>query len=52
MTQTIPAKPAQSSGRPWGRIAAGIAALVVLVALGRQLGGYLPTFVGWVAACV
>ena len=48
MTQTIPAKPAQSSGRPWGRIAAGIAALVVLVALGRQLGGYLPTFVGWV----
>ena len=46
MTLTVPERPAQSSGRPWGRIATGVAALVLLIVLGRQLGGYLPAFVG------
>ncbi len=43
----------QRGGRPWGRIAlyalAGIAGIVLLVFLGRALGGYVPRFAEWVA---
>ena len=33
---------------PWSRILIGLIALVALVVLGRQLGGYLPQFAAWV----
>ena len=33
---------------PIGRVLFGIVAIVALVALGRQLGGYLPTFAQWI----
>lgn len=33
---------------PWSRILIGVIALVALVVLGRQLGGYLPQFAAWV----
>ena len=35
-------------GLPWGRLLGGVVALAVLIALGRELGGYLPRFVLWV----
>ena len=33
---------------PWGRIVAGVVVVLLLVAAGRELGGYLPRFVAWV----
>jgi uncharacterized membrane protein YdjX (TVP38/TMEM64 family) len=33
---------------PWSRILSGVGALVALLVLGRQLGGYLPHFAAWV----
>jgi len=36
------------TGLPIGRIAAGIAILVGLIALGRLAGGYIPIFAEWV----
>jgi len=33
---------------PLGRIAAAVAAVAILVVLGRQASGYLPRFAGWV----
>jgi uncharacterized membrane protein YdjX (TVP38/TMEM64 family) len=35
-------------GLPFGRIALVVVGLVVLVALGRQAGGYIPQFAQWV----
>lgn len=48
MSDRVPVRPAQPGGRAWVRIAAGAAALLALVALGRQAGGQLPAFVAWV----
>ncbi len=44
--------PAHAPARrlPMGRLVLGLAAVIGLVALGREVGGYLPTFVSWVAS--
>ncbi|HVS02282.1 MAG TPA: TVP38/TMEM64 family protein [Thermoanaerobaculia bacterium] len=46
-------EPASTGGRAralplWARVLAGAAVLVALVLVGRQLGGYVPRFAGWV----
>ena len=45
MESTVPAPPAKS---PLARILLGLAALAVLLALGRYAGGYIPVFQEWV----
>ena len=44
--------PAHAPARrlPIGRLVLGLAAVIGLIALGREVGGYLPTFVSWVAS--
>jgi len=46
-TMTAPVESSRSRV-PWAKIAAGAAALGGLVYLGRELGGYVPQFAGWV----
>ncbi len=41
-------RPRPTSGLPWGKIVLGLAALAILLALGRELGGYVPEFARYV----
>jgi uncharacterized membrane protein YdjX (TVP38/TMEM64 family) len=46
-TMTAPVESGRSRVT-WAKIAAGAAALGALIYLGRELGGYVPQFAGWV----
>lgn len=47
-TVTTAESVAGRAGKPWGKIAAALLGLVLLVFLGRTLGGYIPQFATWV----